>query len=296
MATVKVSTTKNSTRAINYAEKRATVKDGLNCEINNAKNEMATVRNFYNKTDNIQAHLVIQSFSHEESQQLGSEKINQLGIELAQKIAPNHQIAVYTHTDKEHFHNHIVMNSVSFSDGSKYHQHHFFNHVKTLNDELAKEHGLNIVTESALERKTIAEIKLEEKGQIPWKQEIRNAVDSTMGDFSVTSYERFKECLNEKGVDVTVRGKNVTYELLDSQNKVRGTKLGEDYQKELILTELNRRFVLASENSIAAEAKKIRSNEIKMDANKERENQQNETLQQKQTEELTLERYRGISR
>lgn len=33
-----------------------------------------------------------------------------------------------------------------------------------------------------------------------------------------------------------------------------------------------------------------------MDANKERENQQNETLQQKQTEELTLERYRGISR
>lgn len=296
MATVKVSTTKNGTRAMNYAEKRATVKDGLNCEINNAKNEMATVRSFYNKTDNIQAHLVIQSFSHDESQRLGAEKINQLGIELAQKVAPNHQVAVYTHTDKEHFHNHIVMNSVSFSDGSKYHQHHFFDHVKTLNDELAKEHGLNIVTESALERKTIAEIKLEEKGQIPWKQEIRNAVDSTMGDFSVTSYERFKERLNEKGVDVTIRGKNVTYELLDSKNKVRGTKLGEDYQKEPILTELNRRSVLTSENSMSAEAKKIRSNEIKMDANKEREHQQNEALQQKQTEELALERYRGISR
>lgn len=296
MATVKVSTTKNGTRAMNYAEKRATVKDGLNCEINNAKNEMATVRSFYNKTDNIQAHLVIQSFSHDESQRLGAEKINQLGIELAQKVAPNHQVAVYTHTDKEHFHNHIVMNSVSFSDGSKYHQHHFFDHVKTLNDELAKEHGLNIVTESALERKTIAEIKLEEKGQIPWKQEIRNAVDSTMGDFSVTSYERFKERLNEKGVDVTIRGKNVTYELLDSKNKVRGTKLGEDYQKEPILTELNRRSVLTSENSMSAEAKKIRSNEIKMDANKEREHQQNEALQQKQSEELALERYRGISR
>jgi len=296
MATVKVSTTKNGTRAMNYAEKRATVKDGLNCEINNAKNEMATVRSFYNKTDNIQAHLVIQSFSHDESQQLGAEKINQLGIELAQKVAPNHQVAVYTHTDKEHFHNHIVMNSVSFSDGSKYHQHHFFDHVKTLNDELAKEHGLTIVTESALERKTIAEIKLEEKGQIPWKQEIRNAVDSTMGDFSVTSYERFKERLNEKGVDVTIKGKNVTYELLDSKNKVRGTKLGEDYQKEPILTELNRRSVLTSENSMSAEAKKIRSNEIKMDANKEREHQQNETLQQKQSEELALERSRGISR
>ena len=296
MATVKVSTTKNGTRAMNYAEKRATVKDGLNCEINNAKNEMATVRSFYNKTDNIQAHLVIQSFSHKESQQLGAEKINQLGIELAQKIAPNHQIAVYTHTDKEHFHNHIVMNSVSFSDGYKYHQHHFFDHVKTLNDELAKEHGLSIVTESALERKTMAEIKLEGKGQIPWKQEIRHAVDSTMGDLSVNSYERFKASLNEKGVDVTIRGKNVTYELLDSKNKVRGTKLGEDYQKEPILTELSRRSALTSENSIAAEAKKIRSNEIKMDANKEREHQENEKFLQKQTEELSLEHYRGISR
>lgn len=297
MATVKVSTTKNGTRAMNYAEKRATVKDGLNCEINNAKNEMATVRSFYNKTDNIQAHLVIQSFSHEESQQLGAEKINHLGIELAQKIAPNHQIAVYTHTDKEHFHNHIVMNSVSFSDGSKYHQHHFFDHVKTLNDELAKEHGLSIVTESALERKTMAEIKLEKKGQIPWKQEIRNAVDSTMGDLSVNSYERFKACLNGKGIDVTVRGKNVTYELLNSKNKVRGTKLGEDYQKEPILTELNRRSALTSENSISAEAKKIRSNEIKMDANKERKHQENEKFLQKQTEELSLEHYyRGISR
>jgi len=296
MATVKVSTTKNGTRAINYAEKRATVKDGLNCEIHNAKLEMATVRNFYNKTDNIQSHLIIQSFSHEESQQLGAEKINHLGIELAQKVASDHQIAVYTHTDKEHFHNHIVMNSVSFSDGSKYHQHHFFDHVKSLNDEIAKEHGLNIVQESALERKTIAEIKLEEKGQVSWKQEIRIAVDNTMQDSSVNSYERFRESLNEKGIDVRLRGKNITYEILEGKNKVRGTKLGEDYQKETLLTELNRRSFSVPDQSMAAEANKIRSNDIKTDANKEREHQANETLLQKQTEELTLERTRGLSR
>jgi len=296
MATVKVSTTKNGTRAINYAEKRATVKDGLNCEIHNAKLEMATVRSFYNKTDNIQAHLIIQSFSHEESQQLGAEKINHLGIELAQKVAPDHQIAVYTHTDKEHFHNHIVMNSVSFSDGSKYHQHHFFDYVKSLNDEIAKEHGLNIVQESALERKTIAEIKLEEKGQVSWKQEIRIAVDNTMKDRSVNSYERFRESLNEKGIDVSLRGENITYELLEGKNKVRGTKLGEDYQKEPLLTELNRRSFSVPDQSMAAEANKIRSNDIKTDANKEREHQANETLLQKQTEELTLEHTRGLSR
>lgn len=62
---------------------------------------------------------MIQSFSHEESQKLGAEKINELGIDLAEKVAPNHQVAVYTHTDKEHIHNHIIMNSVNFEDGQK---------------------------------------------------------------------------------------------------------------------------------------------------------------------------------
>lgn len=293
MATVKVSTTKNADRAINYAEKRATVKDGLNCEINNAKLEMTTVRSFYNKTDNIQAHLVIQSFSHEESQKLGSQVINQLGIELAEKIAPTHQIAVYTHTDKEHIHNHIVINSVSFSDGSKYHQHHFFDHVKALNDNLAKQHNLEIVKETALERKTIAEIKLEEKGAISWKQEIRQAVDSVMQDSSVTSYSRFKDTLNDKGINISIRGKNVTYELLEGNKKVRGSKLGGDYQKEPILSELARR----SEYSLSKDGNRIRTDNMRMDAEKERHQQKYDKELEKQIEQQEIYRhYKGFSR
>jgi len=273
MATVKVSTTKNANRAINYAEKRAEVEDSLNCDITNVKQEMAVVREFYQKTDQVQAHLIIQSFSPEESQKLGAEKVNQLGMELAQKVAPDHQIAVYTHTDKEHYHNHIVMNAVNFSDGSKYHQHQFFDHVKTLNDEIAKEHQLEIVKPSALERKTIAEIKLEEKGQVSWKQEIRSAVDTTMQDQFVTSFEAFRDSLNNKGIDVSVRGKNLTYELLEDNYKVRGTKLGEDYQKEPILSELTTRSLVYSEQSISAEANRVRSNEIQREAEREQEQQ-----------------------
>ncbi|WP_462131427.1 relaxase/mobilization nuclease domain-containing protein [Staphylococcus aureus] len=48
------------------------------------------------------------------------EQCNQLGLELAEKIAPNHQVAVYTHTDKEHVHNHIVINSIDLEAGRKY--------------------------------------------------------------------------------------------------------------------------------------------------------------------------------
>ncbi len=42
MATVKVSRTTSCSRAINYAEPRATVKTGINCDIDYAKSEMKT--------------------------------------------------------------------------------------------------------------------------------------------------------------------------------------------------------------------------------------------------------------
>ncbi|MBF2777497.1 relaxase/mobilization nuclease domain-containing protein, partial [Staphylococcus haemolyticus] len=108
MATTKLGNTKSASRAINYAEKRAEEKSGLNCDVDYAKSAFKQTRSLYGKEDGVQAHTVIQSFSPGE---VTPEQCNQLGLELAEKIAPNHQVAVYTHTDKDHYHNHIVINS-----------------------------------------------------------------------------------------------------------------------------------------------------------------------------------------
>lgn len=239
MATVKVSTTTSCSRAINYAEKRAEIKDGVNCDVDHAKQEMSMVRKMNGKTDGTQAHLVIQSFSPEESQQLGAEKINQLGIELAEKVAPDHQIAVYTHVDKEHFHNHIVINSVNLETGNKYHQYKEFNHVKGLNDELLKQHHLEIVQpQKHYEQLTSAEVQIKRRGGTPWKDEVRRKIDELMKDRSLSSYQAFREHLKENGVIIHDREKNVTYELLEGNKKVRGNKLGSSYEREAIQQEL----------------------------------------------------------
>src|SRR5699024_11946105 len=63
------------------------------------------------------AHHVIQSFKPDE---VTPEKANQVGLELAKKLAPNHEVAVYTHDDTNHVHNHIAINSVNFETGKKY--------------------------------------------------------------------------------------------------------------------------------------------------------------------------------
>src|SRR5699024_10010816 len=109
MATAKISSTKSTARAINYAEKRAVEKSGVNCDVEYAKSSFKATRELYGKTGGNEGHVVIQSFQPGE---VDAQKCNQLGVELAEKIAPNHQVSVYTHDDKEHMNNHIVINAV----------------------------------------------------------------------------------------------------------------------------------------------------------------------------------------
>ncbi|PFQ80267.1 relaxase/mobilization nuclease domain-containing protein, partial [Priestia megaterium] len=66
-----------------------------------------------------------------------------------------------------------------------------------------------------------------------WKDEIRTAIDQAKEQ--TASFEEFQERLKEQGVQATLRGKNITYEHLESNKKVRGSKLGLAYEKETIL-------------------------------------------------------------
>ena len=49
MATTKLGNTKSASRAINYAEKRAEEKSGLNCDIDYAKSSFKQTRALYGK-------------------------------------------------------------------------------------------------------------------------------------------------------------------------------------------------------------------------------------------------------
>ena len=91
MATTKLGNTKSASRAINYAEKRAEEKSGLNCDVDYAKSAFKQTRALYGKEDGIQAHTIIQSFKPGE---VTSAQCNQLGLELAERVAPHHPVAI----------------------------------------------------------------------------------------------------------------------------------------------------------------------------------------------------------
>lgn len=235
MATTKINATKSTSRAINYAEKRAVRKDGHQCDIDYAKSSFKATRELYGKTGGNEGHIVIQSFQPGE---VDADQCNQLGLELAQKIAPNHQVAVYTHDDKEHMHNHIVINAVDLETGNK-----FVNQKKTLhdirraNDDICREHGLTIAEEGkAPLRYTQAEQHLIAKGQSSWKDELREHIEEAKSHTG--NREAFQEHLEGLGVQVKERSKNISYKHPEASVWVRGKTLGADYDKEAI----NREF------------------------------------------------------
>lgn len=83
------------------------------------------------------------------------EVAHEIGVELAKELfGDKYEVVVATHTDKEHIHNHILLNSVSFVDGSKFHQPNamYYDRIRKLSDQLCARYGLSVIKEAKQSR------------------------------------------------------------------------------------------------------------------------------------------------
>lgn len=237
MATIQLGRTKTANKLLAYAEKRATARSGVDCMPDHARAQMKATRELWGKNGGVQAHHVIQSFDQKDP--VTAEQANEIGRQLAQEMAKGHEVVVYTHTDKDHIHNHIIINSVGYEDGTKYQAHgqEAIDRFRDVSDRLCRENGLSVVEEkTAAVRYTLAEKALVEKQQLSWKDEIREKIDVAKGES--TNFDDFKRNLLERhGIELIERGKNTTYLNVENGKRVRGNKLGESYEKETIADE-----------------------------------------------------------
>lgn len=256
MAYVKVSTTKNAIAALRYGEhEKGVIRGGVDCpeDTETAARLFVADRIMWNKDGGLQAHVVIQSF---EGRECSPEVANEIGRELARKVAPNHRAMVYTHQDSEggNIHNHIVICSVNQQDGHKLDTHGMLWKCRDVSNELTEKRGLsNIKERSAAMRYTQAERGLAAKNIQSWKDEIREVIDNAKRE--CRSVEEFKEYLKECGITINERnsrkeegGKSWTY-YHPNGGRVRAVKLGDDYSRSEVVRSLSaeRRQVSALE-------------------------------------------------
>lgn len=154
MAIIKAVNSKASIgKGINYIVKEEKTEEklisGINCNPDTAIDEMKATKELYNKTDGRQYAHFIQSFNPKDN--ISPEKAHQIGLEWLKKNEKfdGFEIVMATHKDKEHIHNHFIINSVNFKDGHKLHTNKKeYQEMKNISNELSKEHDLTVPEKS----------------------------------------------------------------------------------------------------------------------------------------------------
>lgn len=173
------------------------------------------------------------SFTPEESQKIGPELVNKIGHEVAKEFFPGHQFVVVTHLDRDHYHNHIFVNSVSLETGKRIHNKIAkMKKIRGVNDRICKGYGLSIPNEERKERAA----RMPSKVALMIRHGRRSFIADLMqkADFArayATSYAEYSGILAEFGVQARVEKKNVTYFYPGRDVGIRGRSLGALYDK-----------------------------------------------------------------
>lgn len=209
----------------------------LNCANNGAEGlskQFYETRRWANKDSGVLAHHYVQSFSPNEH--ITPELAHQIGVELAQKIAPGFQAIVSTHVDKDHIHNHIIINSVSMETKLKWKADlRTRMNMREESDKLCKQYGLTTIdNQSGLRGIDQATQKLAEKGK-SWKVELCHALDDAIQ--LCNTKEQFIAFLKRKGFEITrYTDQHITFWKQGEKKKIRADTLakqfGDRYTKE----------------------------------------------------------------
>lgn len=239
---------------------RAVAVGGTNgIDISIANEQFKIVQQAFNQTARRNQVLrITQSFALNELDPTNTrdwQRANDLGCELAEKLYPDYQTAVYTHLDGQNhiLHNHIIINKVNLQTGKKLDERKgsAVERARNANDEISKEQGWKVI-EPVREHQSRTEQDLTKKGQYSYMADLRGRIDTTMQDTSICDFKTFSDVLGQSGVIVRERGQSFSYAFLDANNKqrrARETRLGSDFGRETILHELENR---ARQNEFSA--------------------------------------------
>ena len=145
------------------------------CSAETADIEFAwTRRHAIDKGTNLGRHL-IQAF---EPGEVTPEEAHQIGMELAREVlGGKYEFVLTTHIGKDHVHNHLIFNAVSFQDHKHYHSDkRSYPFIRRTSDRICKEHGLSVIVPGRDKGKSYIEHQAEQNGT-SYKAKLRAAID-----------------------------------------------------------------------------------------------------------------------
>ena len=174
------------------------------------------------------ARHLIQSFEPGETT---PEQAHEIGKRLADEIlGGKYEYVISTHQDKNHIHNHIIFNAVSFVDYNKYHSNKkSYHNIRRISDKLCREYGLSVV-EPKDKGKSYTEYNAARNGT-SWKAKLKQMIDKVIPQ--AKDFEDFIRLMEQNGYEVK-RSKYISFRAAGQERFTRAKTLGENYTEEAI--------------------------------------------------------------
>ena len=167
---------------------------GVNCSPESALEEFRFVKKRFHKEDGRSYYHIVQSFSPDDD--LTPETAHEIGLKFAEYF-PGFQVLVATHINTKAIHNHLIMNSVNFENGKKFHQsRNEMLQAKEYSNQLCREYGLS-VTETAIgwssTKEEFIEYMREHGYGVQWEDKYKYITFTTPDGYKVRDNKLFDE-------------------------------------------------------------------------------------------------------
>ena len=151
---------------------------GINCNPDTAADQFLETKLYWDKTGGRLAYHGYQSFLEGEGE-ITAEQAHEIGVKLARELwGDRFEVVVATHLNTGHYHNHLLVNSVSFVDGLKYRRTNAdYRQMRAVSDRLCKEAHLHTVEEPSGKGKSYDEWRAERQGKLTVRGSIREDID-----------------------------------------------------------------------------------------------------------------------
>lgn len=211
------------------------LRTGINCTVETAYAEMQATKRRWDKCGGILGYHIIHSYAPGE---VTPQEAHAAGVEFARRLlGERYEAVVATHLDREHLHCHIVFNSVSLVDGSKYRSDFksYFGTLRGTSNAVSRERGLSVI-EPEHEGRHYAEWDAEKHSRPTVRGMVRADVDAAL--LRSRSFSDFLTRLRAQGYEVRTEGKYLAVRPSGSSRYVRLKSLGEDYTEDAIRARL----------------------------------------------------------
>lgn len=206
---------------------------GINCSVECARDQFDTTKLRFGKFGGNVAYHAYQSFREGE---VTPDEAHRIGVEMARELwGDRFQMVVATHVNTRCVHNHIVINSVSFVDGMKFHDcRDTYKQLRDASDRICLEHGLSVVNKPHGKRVSTYVYKMEHAGMPTRYNVARQAIDESVA--LSLNIEEFKAELRRRGYSYRFDPQRKYWTITPPgwKKAIRIHQLGEDYTRESI--------------------------------------------------------------